>query len=351
MTVTLMDAFTRHQLYLEGYKTGLEGKLDMVLRVAYDETRQLMLKPGATTLNQMTRKQLNDLIRAVNKLQLRRNDAFRERMIAELQAFADADGQLNVRILETTEDNTLVGAWALGTGAATLGIAGLAKGSRSDKERAYLWAKVSNTPDGATGLKPGALLKQYTRYVQNELKATIVRGYANGWTVQETMTEIFGTKSLRYKDGLTARTKRAGASMLHTLIQHVSSTVQAGVASIFYRYYEWVSVLDKGTTKICRMRDGIIYKYRKGPLPPAHYRCRSRGVPVRKGQVSGAGDDTFYSWLKKQPAKVQDDFIGGPLAGKLRKGIIGPQGLGKFRTREALTLKQFVAKFGHMITE
>jgi hypothetical protein len=80
-------------------------------------------------------------------------------------------------------------------------------------------------------------------------------------------------------------------------------------------------------------------------MPPAHINCRSDVVAVLpkeydfldKGatQASQFGpvdaDETYFSWLKKQPAKFQDAAI-GPVRGKLlRNGGLSADRFAKMR--------------------
>lgn len=346
MTVSLVDAFTRHQVYLEGYKDGLDGRLDPVLMDMYEELQSALVAARFDTLDTLTRNQLNKLIRTIQRLQLRRNDKFRADILKELRTFASNDAVLNRSIMQHIEGKTVEEAYEAKDGLPVLGLLAL---RRNRHGRARLWALVSNTIDPASGLTPANLVKQYTDYLARNVRDLIRRGHANGWTLKQTMAEIFGRPSRRFRDGFIARARRAGSSMLHTAVQHVSSVVQAGVASVFYRNYEWVAVLDANTSKICRLRDGRIYQYRKGPLPPAHFRCRSRAVPVRQGASYAGVPDTFYGWLRLQPAAVQNDFVGPTLAGGLRSGRVNPEGLGRFRTRKQLTLEEFLGKFNLII--
>jgi SPP1 gp7 family putative phage head morphogenesis protein len=345
--VSLIDALTRHQAYLEGYKLGLEPNLDVILAQTYPDLVRLLNATRVDKLNALTKKKLTLLIRQVQAAQLKRFSLFRKNMLKELETFAAGEAQLNIDVFETITGQTVEepkdNKEEL---AALLGLLALAKNATG---RARLWALVSNTPDPATGLTPGNLLAQYVRYVSEGVRKIIVQGYANGWTINETLKAIFGTKANKFKDGFTAQAKRQGATVLHTVVQHVSSQVQAGVASVFYKFYEWVAVLDDATTDICRSRDGKIFVYGKGPLPPAHYRCRSRAVPVPKGQTYANMPGTFYGWLSLQPVAVQNDIVGLAVAGKLRNGRVDAATLGKFRSQKPLTLAQFLAKFGLIV--
>lgn len=347
MPVTLIDALTRHQAYLEMYKLGLEPNVDAVLAQIYPELAALLATTKVDRLNALTRKKLNELIRKVQGAQYKRFTLFRKNMLKELRAFAEGEAQLNVQVFETVEDKTIEEAHDnKGELAALLGLLAFAKNATG---RARLWALVSNAPDPASGLTLTQLLTEYGRYVTEGVRKLIVQGYANGWTVAETLRAIFGSKANNFKDGFAAKVRRQGATVLHTIVQHVSSQVQAGVASIFYKFYEWVAIIDDATTDICRSRDGKVFVYGKGPLPPAHYRCRSRAVPVPKGKTYNDVPGNFYAWLALQPVAVQNDVVGLSVAGRLRNGRIDPATLGKFRAGKPLTLAQFLAKFGLIV--
>jgi SPP1 gp7 family putative phage head morphogenesis protein len=346
MTATLFDAFTRHQVYLEGYKDGLEGRLDPVLRGMFDDLSAALARTQVDNLGQLTKKRLRELIRTVQRLQLRRNDAFRAEMLRELRAFAQGDARMTVSVVEEVEGKTLDEAYEAKDGLPLLGVLAL----RNNRQgRARLWALIESAPDPATGKTTRQLVNQYLSYVTRNVREIITRGYANGWTVRETLAAIFGTRARRFKDGFTATARHQGASMLHTAVQHISQTVQAAVASVFYKAYEWVSVLDRATSDICRFRDGKVYIYGKGPLPPAHYRCRSTVVPVKEGVRYQDVPGTFYGWLQLQPAAIQNDVVGSRVAGGLRSGRVTAETLGRYRSRKRLTLAQFLAKFTNII--
>lgn len=113
--------------------------------------------------------------------------------------------------------------------------------------------------------------------------------------------------------------------------------------------------------KNCRARDGMTWEIGKGPMPPAHFGCRSTTAPVissefdfldkgakraAKGADGGmqvSADTTYYEFLKQQPAWFQDQAL-GPVRGKIfRNSGISPE---EFRVISVdgfgnpLTLKQ-----------
>lgn len=345
MPVSLVDAFTRHQVYLEGYKDGVDASLDPVMRRLYTRLSSALYSTQVSRLNELNKRQLRRLITTLRKIVLESNDSYLTQMLDELEKFSQAESRMQTGIMSVISGQSVEAAYAAGIGVPLIGLAALAN-TRTGYDR--LWASVSATPDPATGLTPVALLKNYLGFTVNSITQLVTRGYANGWTIREAIQAIFGTRAKRFRDGLSARLVRNGSSVLRTIVQHISSRIQAAVASVFYSSYEWVAVLDMRTTDICRFRDGQHYKYGKGPLPPAHYRCRSRAVPVTKGQTTGAYADTFYTWIQRQPVAVQNDVLGTRRARDLRAGRANAASLGRFRTRQQLTRRQFAGKFNLM---
>jgi SPP1 gp7 family putative phage head morphogenesis protein len=122
------------------------------------------------------------------------------------------------------------------------------------------------------------------------------------------------------------------AVVIETAIAHAAAVVSAGVSSAFFGKYAWVSVIDAVTTDICRSRNGNVYVYGKGPLPPAHMRCRSHTIPVASG--TALRNDGMNEWLAWQPASFRSD-IGTVKDGKLQA--------------KPLTVKQFRSKVGKIL--
>jgi len=150
-------------------------------------------------------------------------------------------------------------------------------------------------------------------------------------------------------------------TLVRTITNHTSSvardlTYQAN--SDLIESYEWVATLDGHTTLTCAGRDGKTWEVGKGPLPPAHWGCRSTTVPNINSRFSlaagmtgqrpanGAGGPgvvsgkaTYGGWLRKQPASFQDQAIGPERARLFRSGKLT---IDKFTdpTGEVYTLAQ-----------
>lgn len=194
--------------------------------------------------------------------------------------------------------------------------------------------------------------------------ATIQEGIYAGRTNQELVRDVIGSPSLRFKDGVREVTRNGARTLVRTLTNHAASQGRQSLweeNGDIIRAVQWVSTLDTRTTPICRERDGRVgpvflgdedFRVREGEKelnppnarPPAHPNCRSTTVAVTKsfrelgfnaedfrpetrasmnGKVSA--DLTYYEWLKKQSASVQEDVL-GPRRFKLwKEGGIAPE--------------------------
>lgn len=175
----------------------------------------------------------------------------------------------------------------------------------------------------------GALLAGFLATLRDRNRTALAnlirRANAEGWTTAETLAVVRGTRAANYRDGMAARMQRSHETILRTAIQHTSSAARAAVWAAnpdVVTGYRWVSVLDSRTTAECRGLDGRTFGLGEGPLPPIHMNCRSTVTPELADALEPLGGatersiETFYEWLDKQPASVQDSII-GPTRGKL----------------------------------
>jgi len=125
--------------------------------------------------------------------------------------------------------------------------------------------------------------------------------------------------------------------------------------------YRWVSTLDGVTTAQCRTLDGKNFDVGSGPMPPIHIGCRSTTVAelredlafLSEGRTRSSKDgyvnanETYYSWLKKQPAAFQNDVLGKTRAKLFRDGGLNAErfsALNLDRNFKPLTLEQMKIK-------
>ena len=212
-------------------------------------------------------------------------------------------------------------------------------------------------------------IKDFTDKQIGAVQTAIRQGYAQGRTTDQIARSIRGTKARRFNDGDLARVNRSNRALVFTTLQHASTQGRMSTLrknSDVVTGYQWVSTLDGRTSTICRSLDGNEYKVDSGPLPPIHINCRSVTVPVIDKRFNllkdtdsdrpsvgpdGAklvdGSETYYGWLKRQPAAFQKSAIGDARSKLLRNGGLSSEEFANLqldKNFQPLTLKEMKAK-------
>lgn len=326
----LYDMLTRHQIFLEGVKAFGARKFDVRLRALQKVLQELILSVPHENLGLMSRRQINGLV-----VQVRRKA---EKIMSDhelettdfLLALMAADLELTRKIYDIDKPK-----------AKPIADAPIVeKEVVKSPEKLYEFAEEEPLP--ADGNLLPALIAGLSAGVVAALTKRVRMGYANNETPRDLLTSIVGTKSKSYRDGLMAKMYRDNSALIATGVQHVSSIVGATLASFIYKQYEWVSVIDERTTDICYDRDGRIYDYGKGPLPPAHFNCRSKTVPLADERAPS--NQTYFGWLQTQPNTVLDEIMSTRDAARFKAGQLKKDDLPKFKDAKPLSISQFRAK-------
>lgn len=209
-----------------------------------------------------------------------------------------------------------------------------------------------NAPTGMKAITVDEALLQFGEKKAAEIKQIITDGLSLGDTTPEISKKISNKISTLHRRQLD--------TLVRTAANHASSVGRNAVYddnSDILEGYEWVSTLDSRTTLVCGSRDGKAYPI-GGPVPPAHWGCRSTTIPkVRdeftlargiKGDrpsvgASGAekvsGKSTYGGWLRKQPKEFVDEALGVERSKLFRSGKLS---IDKFvdPTGRAYTLEQ-----------
>jgi SPP1 gp7 family putative phage head morphogenesis protein len=317
-----LDALTRHQIYVEGYKNyetiQAEATVDEIIAAVV----LLMVKLKVIKLSELTRQQFLVFLRAVNSEIRTLFGKYADVKASDLRKFFLAD-------LDVT--TALLGADYLGS-----------------VERLY--GTIRNAPVAGVGVEPEPLLTNNANAIVADVTQALKRGFADNLEITAVIAALVGTAEYKFRNGEAAKIKRRLATALDTVIQHVTSEVQFTVGRLVSDRYRWCSVLDSRTTDICRERHGLMFYYGDGPRPPAHYRCRSFTEPVT-GAMSVDDLPTFYTWVRRQPAEIQDDVLGPARGRDLRKGLLGSGDLPGFDRARPLTVEQYKAKLPQMLKE
>ena len=337
-----IDLMARHQHYVERYKTGQYNNILPYIESIEDDLIRLLSRTGSTR----SRRRIADILAKIEASVNQNLVEFTSTFNTELGAFATAQATFTAGVL--TEVGEVLG---------------------SVPSPTQLRKAFSSRPFNSRLLKD--VLNDFAPDQAKFIRNSVASGFAEGRTNQQIIDDIVGTDELQFKDGKLEVTRRQAATMVHTSIQHTAMVTQQAVYDDFdVGHYQWLSTLDSRTSPICRGRDGEIFVTGKGPIPPAHFNCRSTTTPLFSDEVemkdgklistdpeagmrpqvgaSGAGTTsaktTYGTWLRRQPKSFQVDVLGKRKAELFRDGGLA---IDKFvdGSGRSLTLKELRSKY------
>lgn len=317
----LVEQSTRHQVYLERLKTGEVNQFASFLQQI---DRSVRARLSGEDLTDFNRARLNTLLASVNSDLRGIYSEYWDELAGHLIDLSEYEAGFEARSLDKVLPsgvNTVV------------------------PPPNQIWAAVTTTPLSVRGPDGGKLLesfvKDWSTVETKRVTGAIRQGYFEGQTTPQIIRNIRGTKVNGFRDGILNVTNRNASSVVRTAVQHTSSASRQRTWESNKDIIDgvrWVSTLDSRTSAQCRSLDGQVFALDKGPRPPIHINCRSTTVSelsekfkfleegaTRKtrgpdGVDSVDADQTYYSWLKKQPAAFQNDAIGPARAKLLRDG-------------------------------
>ena len=348
MAISLVDLLTRHQVLLERMKSGLHKVYREKTLLEIDAAiRDLLSRLEDGRLSDTTSvKQLNDLIKSLEKAQLKVYRSFYKEFEKDFKQVAQ-DGYL----FEVDALTERVQGVTIEPPTATIAF-----------------SMAAARPINATG----ELLSTFVNtWATNEIRAVekVVRnGFYEGKTNSQILTSIRGTKAKNYKDGVLGRNDTTARTIIRTSVQHVANTARMATweqNSDIFDGYAIVATLDGRTTITCRSLDGMKFEIGKGPIPPLHPNCRSTTVPLIKAKYLNPDeaktrsskdgyvkqDLTYYEWLKTQPTQFQNTALGPTRAKLFRDGGISADEFARLnlgRDFEPLTLDEMRAKMSEV---
>lgn len=312
----LIQSATRNAVMLERLKSGEVEKIDPFLRRIDKDLRERLSRD---TLTDYSRARLEQMLKSIDAMLAKIHGDFTSQLLLDLFDIGAYEAEFEARSLDQVLVNITAAAPTVKA----------------------IQAAVKAQPLSVTGPDGGKLLESFiadwTQAERNRVTGAIRMGYVQGETNQQIINRIRGTKALKYSDGLLAITRRNAEAVVRTGIQHVASVARMETwktNSDVVTGYRWVSTIDGRTSKTCMSLDSREFKIGKGPLPPIHVRCRSTTAAVLDARYSFLDEDatrssrdgyidakeTYFSWLKKQPASFQDEMLGKDRGKLFRSG-------------------------------
>jgi len=335
LTDDILDATTRHSVYLERYKARVVRD---IIRLVNETEAGIVTETLRYELEGMSKRDLGRLIKRIERRIKQGYEPVTALLDAEVEGLAAYEGEWQRDLFRSVVPVELD--W-----------------TSPAPEQLY----------AATHARPfqGRLLKEWYKGLPDatfrRVREVIRMGYVDGKTTEQIVREIRGTRTT---SGIMDQSRRGANAAVRTALAHTANVARNEVYRAnrkLIKGVEWVSTLDGRTSAICRARDGKMWPVDSGPRPPAHPNCRSSTIPVVKsyrqlglkgtdkgtrasmnGQVSG--ELNYDQWLRKQPKAFQDEVLGVSKAKLFRDGLT----VDKFvdRAGNELTLDQLKAREG-----
>ena len=333
----LTDALTRHQVFIQRYAGGQYKRITPLLKTMAKDI-QKALRGHDLTSYQTAR--YNVLLAEIQQITSRTGQQIELQLMPELADFAQYEAQFVQRAAQSVVSVALVGLAPELVSQAVLTTPLTLVSGQTVQQITY-----------------AQLFDTFAAGVAREVMTVVDAGMLAGETTPTIVRQIMGF--------VQTRSFQQAAAVVRTATNHAGSVARRqfyAANTYIIALEEWVATLDMRTSAVCRARDGQRYPLGIGPQPPAHYNCRSIRIPLvkdefailRKGSTRASMDGpvssqtTYQSWLRNQPAEVQDEILGPSRAKLFRSGQIDLQGfvdeagreytLDELKQREGLTL-------------
>lgn len=319
MNEQYLNQTIRRIVYLESLKQSEINKLTPHIKAIDKLIKEQLLDDELT---EMTIKSFNGVVTEI-----------KQGIHAELTAYTDS---VKTTLVEAATDTYVFEAKSIDK--AFDGFQ-LASGIKVAEKAKVLERLVKNTPLAVKGSEGKTVTDLFNELANNESNKYINHiklARYEGKTNQQIVQMIRGTRKNGYKDGLMEVTSRQAKTIVRTTVQHAAMQGKAEFArdnEDIIKGEQWLSTLDSRVSAICRSLDQQIFEIGKGPRPPAHHNCRSTILIVLKDEYAGRGNinkraskdgpvdnESYYSWLNKQPKDFQDDVLGETRGKLLRSG-------------------------------
>jgi len=315
MSEFVLDAAVRHSVFVQRFAAGQAREAAIPLF----QYRDGIIARLASAPEDFAEVDTSKLFTDINFLSATFEREFAETMAANSVEFAVDEAEFSKELLEAS-------------------VVGVVVLQPSDEKVVAQISRMEMSPAvGAATISIGAATTEFTRKKVVEVTRTINDSLLSGQSTTQAasnINELMTHRQASQVDSLSKTTTNFISNAARSIVLQENQALFIG--------YEWVSVLDSRTTLICAGRDGNVYPMGKGPLPPAHWGCRSTTVQTVKPEFaaekktkgsSRPSTSDFGVWLKRQPAGFQDEYFSKFVDGseKARLFRIGKLPIDRFR--------------------
>lgn len=319
MDTSIFSLLTRQQVYIEGVKNWFAVDLNRYLKLLRDFIQSVLSKLGVQSLGDLNKAGLAAVLRKIDKRANEILSDFGTEFLSELRRF----GRLTTTLQRS----------AYAVVRPTVDLSGVSLSS--------IWSATKDRIVPAFGKTVKDTANDLVASARDKIRSRLNTGAVDNEAVADTTAAVVNLDP--QGDPSTIKTIGAGLrSYVKTALQHAASTVSDFVGPLLYDCYQWCSVIDSLTSPICRERNGNVYRYGDGPVPPAHPHCRSHTTPVECGDTGKV--PSFYNWLLGQSQGWLSDTFGASFARKVADGSVSAKDLPDVATYQALSLDDYELK-------
>lgn len=191
-----------------------------------------------------------------------------------------------------------------------------------------------------TGATQRDLLKREATAMKQSFADSVREGQLRGENVSSVLQRV--------RTAITTRSRNA-ATIMRTSANAISNLVRDKWIKARGLGYVHISILDNRTSFICISRSNRKWNKDKKPighgmafrLPPLHYNCRSKVIPLVLGMEL---PESYPDWLKKQPRSVQRDVLGPGRLKLFEEGKLNLRQLVNASTGKPVTIRQLLER-------
>ena len=309
----LIDAETRHQIFIQRFAGGVYKDVEPVLkRLKKDIFARLSVETDQDLIYRM-----RSLNADLDDIFLSQNAAFGMSITNKLEQLAQYEVGFQARLLGSVVSvETARPTIEQVLSSVTSKKVSLISGNRRE----------SLTIEGLVE----KFFKSKSQTIQNAIAAGVIEGMPTDKIIKNVTTSI------------DKRIMREAEALVRTVTNHCATTARAETMRKNADILEgdrFIATLDARTTMTCAGFDGKVFLLDEGPVPPLHYNCRSTRIPVVKsvfqlpgfdGERPQKGDDgpgvtsgktTYNSFLKRQSSEFQNEVLGPERAKLFRSGM------------------------------
>lgn len=307
----IQDDLIKHSIFLEQLKAGQVLDFNKAYRDIEERIAGIISSQGVETLDELSRRELNDLLKRMEEAQREVLTAQMTSYGKELEVFAGYEAQWESDFIKRNAGPKSKKARKLKTPTA-----------------AQAYKKAFDNPIGTLGKDLEGWTSKLLPNIVGRVNDEIRNGWAQGKTTDEVLRAIVGTRKGKFRDGIMSGIRKDAETVVLTATAHVAQEARMATweaNSDLIVGYKIIATLDARTTDVCRAMDGKVFPLNgKSPRPPFHPRCRTTTIAdlgdefdfldkgaTRSSEFGYVGADLdYYDWLKQQDRGYVKDVLG-----------------------------------------